>query len=48
MQPDRTLEPRRSFTVQAAMQEVAQPDAMSQAVLTDNNQGIRFIRIVVI
>ena len=38
-QPERLLEPRRSFTVQAAMQEVAQPDAMSQPVYTDSNQG---------
>ncbi len=38
-QPERVLEPRRSFTVQAAMQEVAQPDAMSQPVYTDSNQG---------
>ncbi|KAL0025034.1 hypothetical protein WJX79_001148 [Trebouxia sp. C0005] len=39
-QPERPLEPRRSFTVQAAMQEVAQPDAMSQPVYTDGNQAI--------
>ena len=38
-QPERLLEPRRSFTVQAAMQEVAQPDALSQPVYTDSNQG---------
>lgn len=38
-QPERLLEPRRSFTVQAAMQEVAQPDAVSQPVYTDSNQG---------
>ncbi|DBA95857.1 hypothetical protein WJX77_002715 [Trebouxia sp. C0004] len=39
-QHERLLEPRRSFTVQAAMQEVAQPDAMSQPVYTDGNQAI--------
>ena len=33
------IEPRRSFTVQAAMQEVAQPDALAQPAYADNDQG---------
>ncbi|KAL3153720.1 hypothetical protein ABBQ32_013315 [Trebouxia sp. C0010 RCD-2024] len=36
---ERVLEPRRSFTVQAAMQEVAQPDALAQPVYADNDQA---------
>ena len=36
---ERVLEPRRSFTVQAAMQEVAQPDALAQPAYADNDQG---------
>ena len=33
------LEPRRSFTVQAAMQEVAHPDALAQPAYVDNDQS---------